>query len=138
MQPVAKSSKHTIITPEEAHELEQLFKQLGASFQQQIISEAAGNYPFKGRRPFSRTDIPRLMEAIARRDEQVGIKKREQGGRQVTRVKEVLLELFPPEGRAPEQMTLKAIWKAVCDKFRERKWKLASRDSVARAIGRRR
>jgi hypothetical protein len=60
-------------------------------------------------------------------------------GWQVRRVKEVLREfIFPPNGRPPADATVKAVQKDVNEIFDAWDWKLASRDSVARAMGRRR
>jgi hypothetical protein len=59
-------------------------------------------------------------------------------GRQVSRVKQALKELFPPDGRPPDDMLLKTVGNHVNKIFEERRWKPASLDSLARAMGRRR
>jgi hypothetical protein len=65
--------------------------------------------------------------------------KRRRDGKQSARVKEVLRERYPPEGRAPEHLTIKELCREILDpEFEKRGWKLASPDTVARASGRRR
>jgi hypothetical protein len=59
-------------------------------------------------------------------------------GWQVRRVKEVLREfIFSPDGRPPTDTTVKAVQTDVNEIFDAWGWKLASRDTVARAMGRR-
>jgi hypothetical protein len=65
--------------------------------------------------------------------------KSKREGRQVRRVREVLREfLFPPDGRPPDDVPVKTVQTDVNKIFDARSWKLASRDTVARAMGRRR
>ena len=60
-------------------------------------------------------------------------------GWQIRRVKEVFREiLFRPDGRPPADKTVKAVQKDINEIFDAWGWKLASRDTVARAMGRRR
>jgi len=56
-------------------------------------------------------------------------------GRQVSRVKQALQKLFPPDGHPPVDTTQKAILKRVNEFFKLQGWKPASRDSLARAMG---
>jgi len=59
-------------------------------------------------------------------------------GWQVRRVKKALKETFPPDGHPPVDMLVKTVREEVKPLFEARKWKLASLDSVARAMERRR
>jgi hypothetical protein len=59
-------------------------------------------------------------------------------GWQVRRIKQVLKEAFPPDGLPPNDMPLKTVRNRVNVIFERRRWKPASVDSVARAMGRRR
>jgi len=58
-------------------------------------------------------------------------------GWQVGRVKKALKEKYPPDGQPPIDLPLKTVRDDLKDIFKRQGWKLASLDSVARAIGRR-
>jgi hypothetical protein len=58
-------------------------------------------------------------------------------GRQVSRVKQALNDAFPPDGRVPDELSLKRIQDAIAPGFQKRQWKLASLDTISRAVGRR-
>jgi hypothetical protein len=57
---------------------------------------------------------------------------------QQTRVLQVLPTVFPPDGRPPTGFTLKQIQKCLEPEFKKQGWRLASTDTIARALGRRR
>src|SRR5262249_25167294 len=59
-------------------------------------------------------------------------------GWQVRHVKQALKEKFPPAGHPPADMPAKTILDRVNEFFTAQNWKPASRDSLARAMGRRR
>jgi hypothetical protein len=59
-------------------------------------------------------------------------------GWQVSRVKLVLKELFPPNGLPPADMSVKTVHARVNELFEGRGERPTSRDTVARAMGRRR
>jgi hypothetical protein len=59
-------------------------------------------------------------------------------GWQVRRLKKALKEKYPPNGHPPVDMTLTAILKSVDGIFEREGWKLASPDTLARIMGRRR
>jgi transposase len=56
---------------------------------------------------------------------------------QQKRVLEVLSTVFPPDGRPPTGLTLKEIQNLIEPEFTKRCWRLASTDTIARALGRR-
>jgi hypothetical protein len=57
---------------------------------------------------------------------------------QQTRVLQVLPTVFPPDGRPPTHLTDKQIQNRIEPEFSKRRWRLASTDTIARALGRRR
>ena len=59
-------------------------------------------------------------------------------GWKVRRVKQALKEKFPPNGHPPADMAAKTILDRVNEVFTLQNWKTASRDTLARAMGRRR
>jgi hypothetical protein len=64
--------------------------------------------------------------------------KKKAEGPKVARVKQVLPEVFPPNGRPPRDMPEKAIRELIDAAFDKRGWPHAKRDVIARAAGRRR
>ena len=64
-------------------------------------------------------------------------RKRERVSQQ-TRVLEVLPTVFPPDGHPPIDLTLQQIQNRIEPEFTKRRWRLASTDTIARALGRRR
>jgi len=64
--------------------------------------------------------------------------KSKREGPQVRRVRQALKETFPPHGHPPVDMTQKAILKRVNEFFEPLGGKPAKRDTLARAMGRRR
>ena len=61
----------------------------------------------------------------------------EGGGKPFRRTCQVLREkVYPPDGKAPGHLSIKAIWAEVCNKWREvfPKEKLPSEDTVGRAV----
>ena len=63
--------------------------------------------------------------------------KRERVSQQ-TRVLQVLPTVFPPDGHPPVDLSLQAIQNRIEEEFGKRRWRLASMDTIARALGRRR
>jgi hypothetical protein len=57
-------------------------------------------------------------------------------GPQTARIKAVLKELYPPDGRPPDTVPIKTIWGRVDAAFDKCGWKRASRPTIGRAAGR--
>jgi hypothetical protein len=57
---------------------------------------------------------------------------------QQTRVLQVLSTVFPPDGRPPTGLTLQQIQTCIEPEFTKRRLRLASTDTISRALGRRR
>jgi hypothetical protein len=57
---------------------------------------------------------------------------------QQTRVLQVLPTVFPPDGHPPIDFSQKQIQSIIEPEFTKRRWRLASTDTIARALGRRR
>jgi hypothetical protein len=58
-------------------------------------------------------------------------------GPQVNRIRKALSKKFPPNGRAPANLTDKAVLLLLVPEFDKNGWKHPSIDSIARARGRR-
>jgi hypothetical protein len=90
--------------------------------------------------PEAETAIPDSVEIktdedlSARQPPQESPKGEDEDGWQVRRVKEALEKTFPPHGRPPIDWTLKEILEGIKPIFEAQSWKLASPDSVGRAL----
>jgi hypothetical protein len=65
--------------------------------------------------------------------------KRQSRGRawQLERLGEVVSIVFPPEGRVPAELKLKAVQDRIAPEYEKRNWTLPGTDSIARFLGRR-
>jgi hypothetical protein len=84
----------------------------------------------------------KIDRAIAIRDGLIAppwIEQRGGGGQQIGRVREMLRVIYPPKGLVPAHTSIKTVHANIRAEFEKRGWKpIASSDTVARALGRRR
>jgi hypothetical protein len=84
-----------------------------------------------------RAAVNDLLRPVAERRETATAHKPERVTQQ-TRVLQVLPTVFPPDGHPPIDLSLQEIQNRMEEEFKKRRLRLASTDTIARALGRRR